>query len=272
MHAASTAGTPPTSQSCSPTRAWGGRRLDIRSPEAIHKASTVGNRSPKAAAQEDIITNVLVDPDIVRFLKDALNGEKVATSYNSFSIDGFRLGIRPEQPPTILIAAFREGMLRLAGREADGTIINWLAPNDVPKVAEIIRQFGDDKEIVARIFVCPSEDAEVVRRAARYAIAAFLNVPVYAAFHAWLGRSTQFETMWSHWRAGHRQAALAAIPDEVVDELIVHGSPSACRARIKQYHDNGVTTSALAILPLEPAVDLHAATLQLAPPPSPANG
>ena len=61
--------------------------------------------------------------DVVRFLKDALNGEKVATSYDSFSIDGFRLGIRPEQPPTILIAALREGMLRLAGKEADGTII-----------------------------------------------------------------------------------------------------------------------------------------------------
>ena len=69
----------------------------------------------------------------MRFLKDALNGEKVATSYDSFSIDGFRLGLRPEQPPTILIAALREGMLRLAGKEADGTIINWLAPNDVPQ-------------------------------------------------------------------------------------------------------------------------------------------
>ena len=210
--------------------------------------------------------------DVVRFLKDALNGEKVATSYDSFSIDGFRLGIRPEQPPTILIAALREGMLRLAGKEADGTIINWLAPNDVPKVAEIIKQFGDDKEIVARIFVCPSENAEVVRRAARYAIAAYLNVPVYAAFHAWLGHSAQLESMWSHWQAGDRQKALAAIADEVVDELIVHGSPAACRARIQQYHDNGVTTSALAILPLDPGLDLHAATLQLAPPPSPANG
>ena len=142
------------------------------------------------------------------------------------SIDGFRLGIRPEQPPTILIAALREGMLRLAGTEADGTIINWLAPNDAPKVAEIIKQFGDAKEIVARIFVCPSENAEVVRRAARHAIAAYLNVPVYAAFHAWLGRSAQLEPMWSHWRAGDRQAALVAIPDEVVDELIVHGSPA----------------------------------------------
>ncbi|MEE2697037.1 MAG: LLM class flavin-dependent oxidoreductase, partial [Actinomycetota bacterium] len=52
--------------------------------------------------------------DTVRFLKAALTGEKVTEEYDSFTIRGFRLGIVPEQPPTILVAALREGMLRLA--------------------------------------------------------------------------------------------------------------------------------------------------------------
>ncbi|HEY8094075.1 MAG TPA: LLM class flavin-dependent oxidoreductase, partial [Acidimicrobiales bacterium] len=52
--------------------------------------------------------------DVVRFLKDALSGEKVAKRYDSFEISGFKLGVRPEVPPTILVAALREGMLRLA--------------------------------------------------------------------------------------------------------------------------------------------------------------
>ena len=60
--------------------------------------------------------------DVVRFLRDALAGEKIAKSYDTFQVQGFRLGIRPEQPPPILIAALRQGMLRLAGREADGAI------------------------------------------------------------------------------------------------------------------------------------------------------
>ena len=38
--------------------------------------------------------------DVVRFLKDAFSGEKVAQSYDSFTIQGFRLGVRPEVPPT----------------------------------------------------------------------------------------------------------------------------------------------------------------------------
>ena len=67
--------------------------------------------------------------DVVRFLRDALSGEKVSHQYDTFKVDGFRLGVRPEHTPPILVAALREGMLRLAAREGDGAIINWLSPN-----------------------------------------------------------------------------------------------------------------------------------------------
>ncbi len=205
--------------------------------------------------------------DIVRFLNDALDGDKVTKAYDTFEISGFRLGVRPEQRPTILVAALREGMLRLAGREADGAIINWLSPDDVSQVVPVVRDAagGDDREIVARIFCCPSENAEVVRGAARFAIAAYLNVPVYAQFHEWLGRGPQLQGMWDAWKAGDRKAALAEIPDEVVDALVVHGSHEVCRAKIQAYFDNGVTTTSLAILPLDPELDYWEAVRGLAP-------
>ncbi len=205
--------------------------------------------------------------DVVRFLRDALSGEKVAKQYDTFEIQGFRLGVRPEQAPPILVAALREGMLKLAAREADGAIINWLSPSDVTKVAQVVRDAagGEDREIVARLFVCPSENTEVVRDAARFAIAAYLNVPVYAAFHEWLGRGEVLRPMWDAWKAGDRKAALAAIPDEVVDELVVHGSAEACRARIQEYVDNGVTTTSLAIMPLDPELRHWEAVRALAP-------
>jgi probable F420-dependent oxidoreductase len=213
-----------------------------------------------------------VDPykkvrDIVRFLRDAFSGDKVSRQYDTFRIDGFRLGVRPEQAPPILVAALREGMLKLAGREADGAIINWLAPGDVPQVTGVVREAagGDEREVVARIFVCPSENTEVVRAAARFAIAAYMNVPVYAAFQEWLGRGEQLAGMWAAWKAGDRKAALGEIPDEVVDDLVVHGSPAACRARIAEYFSNGVTTSSLAILPLDPELDHWQAVKALAP-------
>ena len=60
-------------------------------------------------------------------------------------------------------------------------------------------------------------------------------------------------------------AALAAIPDEVVDELIVHGSPEACREHLERYVDNGVDTPAIALLPFPGALPEREALRALAP-------
>ena len=203
--------------------------------------------------------------DMVRFLRASLSGEKVTEDYESFSVKGFKLGRVPAVQPQILVAALRQGMLELAGRESDGAIINWLSADDVSTVAPIVQAAGDgtSKEVVARIFVCPSTDTDTVRGMARFAIAAYLNVPVYAAFHEWLGRGDRLAGMWDAWKAGDRKAATAAIPDDVVDELIVHGSPEACREHVERYLENGVTTSAVAIMPF--GVDVVQAARDLAP-------
>ena len=198
--------------------------------------------------------------DTVRFLRRALTGEKVEETYDTFTVRGFRLGRPPAVVPPILVAALRPGMLRLAGREGDGAIINWLGAADVPKVTA---EVGPDREIVARIFVYPTEDAAMARTVGRRMIAAYLNVPVYAAFHEWLGRGPQLAGMWEAWKAGDRKAALDAIPDEVVDDLVLHGSPGAIKEQVQAYVEGGVTTTALLIVSF--GVDLRQAVRDLAP-------
>jgi probable F420-dependent oxidoreductase len=199
--------------------------------------------------------------DTVRFLRAALAGEKVDEQFDTFRVRGFRLARPVEHPPPIFLAALRPGMLRLAGREADGVIINWLSADDV---ATVVPELGADIPVAARIFVCPSEDADMVRAVGRRMIAAYLNVGVYAAFHRWLGRGEQLEPMWAAWQAGDRKAALAAIPDEVVDALVVHGSYDQCRAHVGRYVANGVTIPVMAVIPL--GVALEDAVAGLAPP------
>ena len=189
--------------------------------------------------------------------KEVIGGESV-------TVEGFTGQVDSAEQPPILVAALREGMLRLAGREGDGAIINWLSADDVKTVAPIVHAQGDDKEIVARIFVCPSTDSDTVRAQGRRAIAAYLNVPVYAAFHQWIGRGEQLQPMWAAWSAGDRKKALEVIPDEVVDDIIIHGSPEQCREHIARYVEAGVTTPALQIMGFAD-VDPRQALRDLAP-------
>ena len=102
---------------------------------------------------------------------------------------------------------------------------------------------------MARLFVIVDEDGERARAAARPLIAAYLTVDVYRRFHEWLGRGEALAGMWAAWEAGDRAGAVAAIPDEVVDALVVHGSPQRCRERVQQYVQAGVTTPVLALVP-----------------------
>jgi len=198
--------------------------------------------------------------DTIAFLREALSGERVDTAYDTFEVKGFRLARPVSQPPPIFLAALRPGMLRLAGRVADGVIINWLSATDV---ATVTPELGADLPVAARIFVIPSEDADMARAIGRRMITAYLNVGVYAEFHRWLGRGEALADMWQLWQDGDRKGALAAIPDEVVDDLVVHGSYAQCRDKIGRYVANGVDIPVLAVLPF--GVELADAVAGLAP-------
>lgn len=194
--------------------------------------------------------------DAALALRDLLAGQRVTVDTDRIHVHGLRLSRPPAQPVPLYVAALRSGMLRLAGRIGDGVIINWLAPADVPKVVGIARRAAADAgrdpdalDVACRIFVCMTDDREAARTRARREIAAYLTTPVYEAFHVWLGRGEALRPMTAAWRAGDRRDALAQIPDSVVDELVVIGTPEQCRRRIQEYVDNGVTTPVLHFTP-----------------------
>ncbi|MEU4569976.1 LLM class F420-dependent oxidoreductase [Micromonospora sp. NPDC023956] len=187
--------------------------------------------------------------DMLRFLRAALRGETVDEVYDTFTVRRFRLERPPAVPPPILLAALRPGMLRLAAAEADGVILNWLAADDVPTVVAAGGERRPGFEVAARIFVCPTEDADYARTLGRRLITSYLTVPAYAEFHRWLGREPVLGGMWRAWAAGDRRGAAAAVPDDLVDALILHGSPEVCRAGVRRYAEAGVDVPVLALLP-----------------------
>ncbi|MGI8925263.1 MAG: LLM class F420-dependent oxidoreductase [Tepidiformaceae bacterium] len=197
--------------------------------------------------------------ETVQFLRQALAGERVVFEGKTVRVNGFRLSRPPAQPIPIHVAALREGMLRVAGEVGDGAIINWLSAEDCRKSIAVVREAAaaaerdpSKIEITARLMINidpPGPESEMI---ARRAITAYLNVPVYAEFHRWLGRTEALGPMWEAWQAGDRKAAVAAIPGQVVDDLIIRGTAEERRAHIKRYMDAGVDTAFLSLSTSEP--------------------
>jgi probable F420-dependent oxidoreductase len=198
--------------------------------------------------------------DVLSFVKRALDGEKIDEVFETFEVHGFKLSRPVINRPPILLGALRPGMLRLAGREADGAILNWLAASDVTQCRS---EVGEGKTIAARLFVIPTEDAETARAIGRRMITSYLTVPVYAEFHRWLGRGEQLQAMWDAWAEGNRKLANEVIPNSVVDELIIHGSYDQCREHVMDYVEAGVQIPSIAIIPF--GIDLQEAVKGLSP-------
>jgi len=198
--------------------------------------------------------------DVLRFVKRALDGEKIDEVFETFEVHGFKLSRPVVERPKILLGALRPAMLRLAGREADGAILNWLSVDDV---ATCRREIGEGKTIAARLFVVVTPDPDTARMVGRRMISSYLTVSGYAEFHRWLGRADALTPMWEAWARGERKLANELIPDEVVDDLIIHGSYEACREHVERYVEAGIEVPTIALVPL--GVSLLDAVQGLAP-------
>ena len=192
--------------------------------------------------------------ETAQFLRRALGGERVVFRGETFSVDGFRLTRPPAEPIPIYVAALRPGMLRVAGEVGDGVIINWLSADDVPKSVAVCRQAavkaGRDPaalEITARLLINIDPPDPRSEQAVRRHVTAYLNVPVYRAFQEWLGRGDALGPMWKAWESGDRKTAVAAVPEAVMNALIIRGSMNAIRAHVQRYLDAGVDTAFLAL-------------------------
>jgi probable F420-dependent oxidoreductase len=191
--------------------------------------------------------------DVARFLRRALRGERVTEAFDTFHVRGFVLSEVPSPPPLVLIAGLRAGMLRMAAQEADGAVLTLVTADDIAR----IRGVTGSLPLVAWLTVCPYDDpadADRARSLARRLLAGYLTVPAYAAAAEWHGRGGALEPMQREWADGRRSQAIAAIPDSVVDELVIHGAPGYCRERIEKFHAAGVDVPVISGLPLDGSI------------------
>jgi alkanesulfonate monooxygenase SsuD/methylene tetrahydromethanopterin reductase-like flavin-dependent oxidoreductase (luciferase family) len=131
-------------------------------------------------------------------------------------------------------------MLRLAVDRADGAFTNFLPLAGLPKVVEGIAGAREGFELLCRFFCLPGE-REQVEPVARFMFASYVTVPVYEAFYRWLGYGEAIDPMVDAWKAEDRQAAAAAAPWDLIEDMFILGEPAAMKERLGRFVEGGIT-------------------------------
>jgi len=170
--------------------------------------------------------------ETIDFLDAALAGERTAS--------GFKLESPPAERVPVVLAALRGKMLELAVQRADGAFTNFLPMGGLDKVTAQLEGAPQGFELLCRFFCLPGE-REAVEPLARFMFSSYITVPVYTAFYRWLGYGEEIDPMVAAWESGDRQAAAAAAPWELIEEMFIFGSPQEMKERIGAFVEGGVT-------------------------------
>ena len=195
--------------------------------------------------------------ETVRIVRELLAGRTCTFAGSVFRVDDVCLNFPVADPPPILIGATRERSLRTCGAIADGWIASVVEP--VARIERGIRLIGEGAaeagralrgfEVVQFIHLSCHEDSAEARARIKPALAHSLRgeIGLLATGRLEQGRRDylaqvtpdEYERVLQRLSDGERPED--AIPDELVDELAVAGTPAECAARIEKYRRIGVT-------------------------------
>jgi probable F420-dependent oxidoreductase len=177
--------------------------------------------------------------EFIALLRECLSGNTVSFAGDYYQVRKFRLGVElGDRKPKIVLGAIGEGMLRLAGAEADGVLLNYLPVSHVPWCVEQVRR-GGNARIYANIHIGVGDRAAAAPQA-RYDLFSYAVVDAYARSFTRAGFGEAVQAIRAAHLAGDRDGALAAVPDEMVDAIEVVGDEAFVRDTISAYRHAGV--------------------------------
>ncbi len=159
--------------------------------------------------------------------------------------------VRPDLP--IYLAAISQKNVELAAECADGWIPAFYAPAQTHVFADALQRGferaarrREDFDIAPLVTVRIGENLAACRASVKEAIALYVggmgsrSDNFYAALVAQYGYEAHVRRIQDHFLAGNREAAAAAVPDALVDEVALVGPPARIADRLETWREAGV--------------------------------
>lgn len=195
--------------------------------------------------------------EYLELTRACLDGESVTHDGEHYSTNRFRLGVRlgDERRPKLVLGALNERMLALAGELADGVLLNYLPASAVPWCVERVRaaeaaagraEGSCTVYAYVHVGVC---DPEPAAEPARKDLFSYAVVPAYARAFARAGFAEEVEAVNEAHARRDRDAAVAAISDEMVAAIDICGDSGHVAGALEAYRDAGVEHPVVMPLP-----------------------
>lgn len=195
--------------------------------------------------------------ETIQIVRALLAGERVDFNGECFQLQRFKLGFKPLRAEIpIYLAALTPKSLHQLGELADGWLpTHWPRARLRDGIAEIRPGAEHSGRDVSRIEIAPfvnvvvSDDLASARKQARLPLAYYVGGMgnYYHDSLARLGFAVEAARIRDLWQAGRPKDAIAAVTDEMADNIAICGPVEACRARLDEMYALGATLPLIAI-------------------------
>lgn len=163
--------------------------------------------------------------------------------------------VRPDLP--VYLAALGPRMQEVAGRIADGVILNLMSPAQAGEAATAVRAAAaaagrppGSVEIVCVVHCCLSDNDDDAAAAARAVVPRYVLHPAAPRLFGERDASVDLTAARQLVLAGDRAGAAAQVPQQVADAFVAHGDVAACLTRLQEYRAAGVDLPAAFPMPV----------------------
>lgn len=196
---------------------------------------------------------VLAVREAVEIIRLFFAGEPFRYEGRIFTIDSgvSKLGFKPRKSRMpIYIGATGPKMLKLAGEVADGLILtHFVSPEfvryavrEMQKGASGKRRMKSRFPVLAYLILSTDKDSEKARAITKEAIARWIPVSAYQSVTRLAGvEDEDIEIIKKNVVQKGVKEAAKHVSDELVDRLVIAGSPDECTEKLKKYLDAGLT-------------------------------
>ncbi len=185
--------------------------------------------------------------ETVEIVKQVMTGDPVEYDGEYFDLEGFRLRCDPPEPvPPVETAGMGPKAVELAGRFADGWHALMLTRDglrdrldDFERGSELGGRDRSEQRVTLSLTCCALEDADRAKRLVKQHAAFYVGGmgTFYRDNLARQGHGDVADAIYDNWQAGDREAAMAALPDDLLEQVAVWGTPETAREHFERFTD-----------------------------------